>query len=137
MFTVDAELLRADKSVPKYTLAGRRVMAKCVSVYDGDTAQFVFRADVGQPLCRYSCRMIGYNSAEIRGGSEAEKAQAQVSKNALSDMILHKIVTLDLGEFDKYGRPLAAVHCAGVDVNRWMIDNGHGKLYTGRGAKEW
>ncbi len=133
----DSELLNADKSVPKYSLAGRTVYAKCVSVYDGDTAQFVFRPSPKQRLCRYSCRMIGYNSAEIRGGSEAEKTQAQICKKALSDMILNKIVTLDLGEFDKYGRPLVTVHLGDIDVNKWMVEHDYGKLYMGKGAKEW
>lgn len=133
----DLELANADKKVPKYTLAGLTVQAKCVSVYDGDTAQFVFRTSLGQHLYRYSCRMIGYNSAEIRGGSAAESTQAQISKRALSDMILGKIVILDLGEFDKYGRPLVAVRLGDLDVNKWMIDHGYGKLYTGRGAKTW
>lgn len=130
------ELINATSNTPKFTLSGT-VQAKCVSVYDGDTASFVFRIAPTLPLYKFSCRMIGYNSAEIRGGSEEEKKKAVESKNALSEKILNKIVTLQIGEFDKYGRPLVIVTCDGVNINQWMLTNNYGKTYNGRGEKQW
>jgi len=134
---VDQELLDATyKSVPKFNVSGTK-QAKCVSCFDGDTAQFAMRLYENSPIFRFSCRFLGYNSAEIHGKTPEEKAKAVESKKALSDMILDKVVTLEVGSLDKYGRPLVTVICGGVNVNEWMLANGHGKPYTGEGEKAW
>ncbi len=134
---VDKKLVKATKETPMYTLAGQEVYAKCVDVSDGDTAQFVFRVASNQPLYRYSCRMTGYNSAEIKGGSEEEKEQARASKQALSEQILGKVVVLSVGTFDKYGRLLVTVRSGEQNINKWMIEHGYGKPYMGHGEKQW
>ena len=38
-------------------------------------------------------------------------------------------------KFDKYGRILVKVYKNNVDINQWMIDQGHGYPYYG-GKKE-
>jgi endonuclease YncB( thermonuclease family) len=133
----DIQLLAADKKTPKFTLCGQVVQAKCVDVYDGDTAQFVFRLEMNHPLYRYSCRMTGYNSAEIKGQSVEEKEKAKIARDALKGLILGRVVTLNIGKFDKYGRPLVSVLVDGQDVNAWMISGGYGAPYTGKGEKKW
>lgn len=133
----DIELLNADKNVPRFSLKGITVAAKCVAVYDGDTAQFVFRLAPGQPLYRYSCRMTGYNSAEIKGKTAEECAAAKIARDALRDQILNRIVQLQIGDFDKYGRPLVTVTLGYVNINSWMIIGGYGVEYDGTGAKKW
>lgn len=135
---------------PRMTFAGQIVIAKCVNVYDGDTAQFVWWVgpnDTGKHY-RFTCRMAGYNSAEIRGASEVEQVFAQKNKQALSDKIINKIVRLDLGNYDKYGRILVTVTFEGVSlqpvdmienetVNDWMIRSKNGCVYSGSGEKKW
>jgi endonuclease YncB( thermonuclease family) len=133
----DDVLMRATKKTPKFSLDGTATFAKCVDVYDGDTAQFVFRIFPVGPLYRFSCRMMGYNSAEIKGQTEEERNKALEAKKALSDLILDKVVALKLGKFDKYGRVLVTVSVNNIDVNKYMVDNNYGKIYTGRGAKLW
>lgn len=133
------DLSAASTKTPKFTFAGATATAKCVKVYDGDTATFVFSVLGLQPY-KYSCRMLGYNSAEIRGGSEAEKTSARAARDFLSGMILDKIVELSFGDFDKYGRPLVEVYVGEsprVHVNALMVEAGHGAPYTGRGEKKW
>lgn len=139
-------LAAATAKTRKFTLNGVKCDAKCVSVYDGDTAQMVFEPFAGMGLYRFSCRFAGYNSAEIKGSTAEEKTAAKAARDALAGMILDKIVHLSIGEFDKYGRPLVEVTCdytAGalsnhaINVNKWMLENGHGKPYTGAGDKEW
>ncbi len=133
----DIELTNATTKTPKFTLDGCVVRAKCVKVYDGDTAQFVFRHGEGRPLFRYSCRMMGYNSAEIHGESAAERAAAQLAKAALAEKILGKVVLLNIGKFDKYGRPLVVVYNDIENINKSMVAAGHGQPYTGQGEKKW
>ncbi len=128
------DLNNTSKLTPKFTLS-RKCHAKCVSVYDGDTAQFVF--PVANEYYRFSCRMLGYNSAEIKTHDPVEKAKAKESREALADKILDKIVELHVGDFDKYGRPLVTVFYGGDNINEWMVDAGHGKPYSGSGDKDW
>ena len=43
----------------------------------------------------------------------------------------NSLVTLDMLEFDKYGRILVNVYKNGINVNEWMIKNGYGYPYYG------
>lgn len=131
---MDKELESATNTTPTFTIAGE-YMAKCVKVYDGDTATFVFRPF--GILFKFSCRMLGYNSAEIRGGSEEEHKRAVAAKEALESMILGKIVKLEVGNMDKYGRPLVNVFLDDQNINQWMIKNKYGVEYKGKGEKLW
>ena len=124
------------KKTPRFYFSGV-VEAKCVSVYDGDTAQFCFKPFEGCPISRFTCRMYGYNSAEIKSKDEEEKAKAVESRDALSRLILDKIVDLEVGRFDKYGRVLVKVFIEKQNVNEWMIEQGYGKEYFGKGDKKW
>jgi endonuclease YncB( thermonuclease family) len=150
----DHELLNSDKKAPRFSLAGLTVSAKCVDVYDGDTAQFNFRIPWGSigrcgnahddiiagsvsGVIRYSCRFLDYNCAEIKTKDPAEKEAAVIARDVLRGKILGKMVTLRLGEFDKYGRPLVHVLCGGEDINKYMLDSGYGKPYCGAGEKQW
>ena len=133
---VDAELASSSVNTPKFSLAGTYV-AKCVKVYDGDTAHFNFSPWPGMHCRRFCCRFAGYNSAEIRSTIATERIAAIACREALAGKILGKIVTLMVGDFDKYGRLLVTVYLDGVNVNQWMIENGHGFVYSGRGEKKW
>jgi endonuclease YncB( thermonuclease family) len=136
---IDTELEAADKTTPRFTLEGLKTRAKCVDVYDGDTAQLAFRANTGAPIRRFSCRLAGYNCAEIKTKSPSEHASAVVARDALRGLILNRIIDIDVGKFDKYGRPLVRARVltgAGVvDVCDWMIQHGHAAPYSGSGAK--
>lgn len=134
---MDFELLNAGPKTQRFTLKGKVLQAKCVSVYDGDTAQFAFRPIEGAPVYRFTCRMFGYNSGEIHGNTDDEKQYAQVCKEALKSKILNKIVTLSLGDFDKYGRPLVSVVHDELSINDWMLESNYGKPYFGEGEKPW
>jgi len=81
--------------------------------------------------------MAGYNSAEIRGGTDEEKSKAIESKDALSKLIMNKLVKLDVNGFDKYGRILVKTSIDDIDVNKYMLDNNYGKSYNGAGEKNW
>jgi endonuclease YncB( thermonuclease family) len=125
-----------DVKTPKWTFEGSRVTAKCVKVYDGDTATFVFVPYPHSQPRSFSCRFFGYNSAEIKTEDLEEKAKGIAARDYLSTMILNKIVKLELGSFDKYGRILVQVYLPnGFHINNEMLRSGHGKPYDGVGPK--
>lgn len=121
---------------PKWSFEGNHVTAKCVKVYDGDTATFVFIPYPNSQPKSFSCRFLGYNSAEMRTDDSIEKTKGIAARDYLSSLILNQIVKLELGTFDKYGRILVQVYLQnGLHVNDEMLQSGHGKPYDGTGPK--
>jgi endonuclease YncB( thermonuclease family) len=130
----DIELAGATKSCPRFSIAGDYT-AKCVDVYDGDTCQCVIR--IAGKLARFTCRLEGINSAEMRGAAD-EKVVAIAARDALRSAILSKIITLHVSGFDKYGRLLVKITVPDInDVGQWMIRGGHAAPYNGAGIKKY
>lgn len=131
----DPDLLACTIKTPKWQCDGLTTLAKCVKVYDGDTATFAFRPHALLQPFTFSCRFKGYNSAEIKGKTEAEKLKAKQSRDFLASYIKDKIVKLVIYENDKYGRPIVDVYINNIYINDLMVRNGHGVPYDGTGPK--
>ena len=127
-----------DKKIEPFSFDGQYVAAKVVKVYDGDTIHVVFRPKGLNEWVRFRCRMIGYNSPEVRGPERENGGLA--ARDYLNSLIMGKNVVVRLFDFDKYGRPLADVYLPKTDVlnpkknqyihiNDIMVKNGHGKIY--------
>lgn len=122
-----------------FTFNGKQFLAKIVDYYDGDTVRAVFM--FGDQMMQYKCRMIGYDSPEMKPLKSNPdrlkiKADALTAKKALIDKIGDELVTIECGEFDKYGRILVTIilRSTGENINQWMLDNQYGVVYNG-GAK--
>jgi len=92
-------------------------------VVDGDTFKVVYD---GEPT---SVRILGIDAPELRepGGPEA--------KAALAGIVGAKVVRLAFPgprKRDNFGRLLARVHVAGVDVAAELMRQGHAKPYRRR-----
>jgi len=135
------DLDNVPEKVPYFSLSGHLVPGKCVKVYDGDTAHFVVKFQ--DQWVRRRFRMIGYNSPEVRGGTEEEKERGRIARDYLAERLLDKKVLLYLGDFDKYGRPLCDVYLIEdvnnitkenaflIHLNKEMIEHGYGTPYKG------
>lgn len=104
---------------------------KVVKVYDGDTITVASRLPYGSQMFRFSVRLSGIDCAEIKAHSMAEKEEAELVRNILSEKIMGKIVFLENVSVEKYGRLLADVYCEGEHINQWMLNNGHAVPYDG------
>jgi endonuclease YncB( thermonuclease family) len=124
-------------SIPLFNFENHVTEAKCVKVYDGDTCHLVFTHPLLSDYSKFSCRMLGYNSAELRTKDEEEKKKGIASKNFLSNLILNKVVVAHFKKMDKYGRPLVILFLDNLNINDHMIEQGYGKPYDGTGRKEW
>merc|ERR1712176_1502571 len=97
--------------------------AKVVRVYDGDSFT------IGVPLLiantqryyKFSVRVAGIDSPEIRTKNPREKQVAVEAKEFVQDRILDRIVHLTDVSHDKYGRVLARVSCDGQDLATQLI----------------
>jgi micrococcal nuclease len=125
----------SDCSIQKFSLTGRTVLGKVVSVYDGDTCRVnLFLA--GNDLKQFTIRMNGYDSPELKTKNSTEKKCGLISRNTLVKLLEDRIVKLECLEHDKYGRILANLFVKlgdgnELNVNKYMTDNRFGHCYDG------
>lgn len=105
---------------------------KVIKVYDGDTITIASALPYDSSLVyRFSVRLRGIDTPEIKGKTDNEKIVAKQSRDALFALIGGKVVTLRNVGNEKYGRVLADVYIDDLHINKWMLDNGHAVSYLG------
>lgn len=105
---------------------------KVIKVYDGDTITIAARLpNTDGPIYRFSVRLNGIDTPEIRGKSEAEKELAYFVRDALTEKIMGKIVELRNVANEKYGRILADVYLGEEHINGWLVDENFAVYYDG------
>jgi endonuclease YncB( thermonuclease family) len=130
-------------------------LGKVVDVYDGDTVRLVFKPEPFSTHVQLVARMAGYDSPEMKQPtqeSEHERARkralAVAARDRLAGLVLHQIMSVRCGPFDKYGRVMVTLESPNRQgwqdrqdrrpaptVNDIMVAEGHGKPYSGRTAK--
>lgn len=125
------------KDAPEFSLEGQELKAKVVSVYDGDTVKCVF--PLNGKLYKWNCRLSGVDTPEIRTRNKVEKKYGFEVRDNLRDKILNKVVTLQCGDFDKYGRLLIEIKCDDDDcsINQWLINKKYAFEYHGGKKESW
>ena len=101
--------------------------AKIIDVYDGDTVTAI--VDLGfLHFQEMKLRLYGIDTPELRG---AEKEAGIVVRDLVREMILNKEVEIHSykDKQGKYGRYLANIIVDDLDINKWLVDNGHAKPY--------
>ncbi|TXE06393.1 thermonuclease family protein [Seonamhaeicola algicola] len=73
-------------------------------------------------------RLYGIDTPELRG---SEREAGLVVRDIVRELILNKEVEIHSykDKQGKYGRYLANIIVNGVDLNQWLVDNGHAKPY--------
>ena len=106
---------------------------KVIKVYDGDTITIatILPNTIDKTIYRFSVRLLGIDSAEMKGGTFAEKESAIKARDALAKKVLGKMVILQNVGLEKYGRILADVYCDNMHINQWMLDSGLAVPYYG------
>ena len=103
-----------------------------IKVYDGDSITIAgYLPMYNSPLFRFSVRLNGIDTPEIKGKNEDEKAAAKEARDALSNLILHKEIILKNVSTEKYGRILADVYLDDLCLNDWLIKERYAVKYDG------
>jgi len=104
-----------------------------IKVYDGDTITIASKMPYkDSPMFRFSVRLSGIDSPEIKSTSVNEHSLALLSKDALTSRLLGKNVELKNVSLEKYGRLLADVYYDGVHMNKWMLEHKFAVPYSGK-----
>ena len=134
--------------IPIFSFMGKILIGRIVDVYDGDTCTVLF--EYNNDIMKYKLRAMGYDCAEMKPkksdpNRDKEKELAIAAKNRFIQLIggSDTIVQVKCLEFDKYGRILGYIYRLNEDVetaksvNDIMIEEGHGKQYSGGTKEEW
>jgi endonuclease YncB( thermonuclease family) len=109
-----------------------------IKVYDGDTITIASKLPFdNSPIYRFSVRLAGIDTPEIKGKTEKEKNMAIDAKNKLELMIINKYVLLKNITTEKYGRILADVYLEDIHINKLMIDQNLAVKYDGGKKPKW
>jgi len=112
------------------------LVGKVIKVYDGDTITIASKLpNTENPIYRFSVRLNGIDSAEIKGKTANEKRLAFEARDRLHELIFGNMIHLKNISTEKYGRILADVYLDDLHVNQWMLDNGLAVPYDG-GTKQ-
>lgn len=121
------------KDIPRFSFEGLETYARVVSVYDGDTITIVF--EYHKQMIKYSCRIYGIDTPEIRTSDPEEKKLGFAARDYLRSIILDKVVKVNFMKFDKYGRILitlsTTINNEPKDISNLMIAEGYAKPYFG------
>ena len=106
---------------------------KVIKVYDGDTITIASRVPglYNSPIYKFSVRLNGIDTPEMKGKNEEEKEIAVKARDALSERIMGKEVRLENVQTEKYGRLLCDVYLGNSHLNKWMIDERYALKYDG------
>ncbi len=126
------------------TLENNVYYAKIVHIYDGDSMHVVFKEF--DNFYRWTCRIMGVDTPELRTRNENEKALGYKVRDILREKLLNKIVKIKCEKFDKYGRLLIDVYIpnemkrenakTGM-LSEWLIDNQYAYEYDGGTKQNW
>lgn len=100
--------------------------AKVIDVYDDTITAMV---DLGfYHFQQMKFRLYGIDTPEIRG---EERKKGLVVRDIVRAMILDKEVIINSykDKQEKYGRYLANIIIDDIDLNKWLVQNGHAKEY--------
>jgi endonuclease YncB( thermonuclease family) len=127
--------IKWSETVPfKLPITGGQV----IKVYDGDTITIASKLPFeNSPIYRFSVRLAGIDTPEIKGKTEQETILAKEAKNKLHTMIMDKYILLKNINTEKYGRILADVYLDDIHINKWMVDQKLAVGYNGGKKTFW
>lgn len=106
---------------------------RVIKVYDGDTITIASKLPglKNSPIYKFSVRLNGIDTPEMRGKNDDEKEMAHKARDALSERIFGKDVFLKNVQTEKYGRLLCDVYLEKENLNQWMIEKRYAMPYDG------
>lgn len=106
--------------------------ARVISVYDGDTITISMKLFFYQrKYYKYKVRLAGIDCPELRTKDDNEKKIGYIAKKVVSDLILEKIIKLNISGYDKYGRLLADVKYNNINISELLLEKGLAVIYDG------
>jgi len=133
-------------NVNSFNLNGYICKAKVLRCHDADTIT-VALPFIGT-FYKFIVRLAGIDSFELKSENEILRNKAVISRNKLLDLLTGNTITqyedsetffkehvvivdIHCNRFDKYGRLLGDVLVGGINVSKYLLDNGLAYVYAG------
>lgn len=115
---------------------------KVIKVYDGDTITIATQLYNGslvpkKEMYKFNVRLSGIDTPEIKTSNVVEQKLAVLARDALSNIIMGKVVRLEDISHDKYGRLLCNVFIDDMNISKWMIEHEYAMVYNGGTKHTW
>ena len=89
------------------------------SCYDGDTCTTIY----GERI-----RMACIDTPEIKG-KKADPIPAKEARDFLNNLLVNKKVSIKRITKDRYGRTVGELFKNGLNIQKMIVEKGHGKIY--------
>lgn len=134
-----------DQNTPVYSFNHMKKKIKVLRVIDGDTLDIALYSDDTRRIFKYRVRLYGIDTPEKKPlqsnpNREKEIEASKQSMKAMQDMVDQnsQLMYMLFHTPDKYGRLLGTLYDKkGVDINQWMIKQGHAIEYFGKTKKSF
>lgn len=113
------ELEEIPTKAPVFSLEGKTFFARCVKVYDGDTITVIFK--YSENYYKWRIRLLRINAPELR---KQTKQKGKIVRDKLRDLVLDKIVKVECGKFDAFGRILGEVYLDDLNISSELLSLG-------------
>lgn len=106
---------------------------RVIKVYDGDTITIASKVPglKNSDTYKFSIRLNGIDTPEMKTKNEDEKEIAIKARDALSNKIFGKDIILKDVKTEKYGRLLCEIYFEGEHINEWLISRRFALRYNG------
>jgi micrococcal nuclease len=134
-----------DNNTPYITYDHINQMVKILRIIDGDTVDIAMAFGENKRVFKYRVRLYGIDTPEKRppkanADRDKEIEASRASKDALMGILQKSgnYATVKLYKPDKYGRLLGTFYDKnGMDINQWMVEQGHAVSYFGKTKKSF
>uniref|UniRef100_A0A6C0KTN4 TNase-like domain-containing protein n=1 Tax=viral metagenome TaxID=1070528 RepID=A0A6C0KTN4_9ZZZZ len=134
-----------DRNTPTVSFENMKKKIKVLRVIDGDTIDIALYHEDTQKIFKYRIRLYGIDTPEKRPlksdpHRDKEIEAAKKASEAMQQKVDEnkQIMYLLFYTPDKYGRLLGTLYDKkGVDINRWMIEQGYATEYFGKTKKSF
>ena len=109
------------KTLSNCIFRNTEIYARVYKVYDGDTISVIFKFN--KEFIKYSCRIVGIDTPELRTKNTEEKKLGIIARDYLRELVLEKIIKIKVLDFDKYGRLLINLYTPDddKDISNMMV----------------
>lgn len=132
--TSEQRLLGLDiKKFSEYNLNGHKCVCKVLRVHDVDTMTIGFK--ISSKYYKKNVRWIGIDAPELHSNIPNEAKLCRLGRNFIINNYLNKLVIVEFGSEDKYGRALGTIYdrISGENLNQKMIDCKFARVYGANG----
>lgn len=148
--------IKFNKKTPKFSFENLETSCRIVSLYDGDTIDIILPLIPNEYIgYRFSCRLYGIDTCELKNSNEFLKGISQksilflyhqITKNTLPKLPfleLRELIEKDLNDnvyllkvkcfqFDKYGRILLDIFTDNTTASDLLLENKLAYPYLGK-----